>query len=279
MSSKIERLSEFFEDYEHCELAIIAWEQGKHRLHPHLQCYFELDENQRVRRRLEEVLGDKSFHVEKAKGTRESNLNYCYAIYKSYELGDVRYTKGIDKPPARYRPDLLMALRNFQPRPFQRKILDIIKTKADTRTIWWFWDRKGNCGKSFLNLYLTWEYGSLTISGRGSDIKHALTSFQELTGQDPLILCVDLAREVRKIPSDLILVLEQIKNQTFFSGKYESSTLRMKDTCHIIVFANRPPRLDAFSSDRLRCFEIQPETWEAVPQSHQEIRELGWTEP
>ena len=111
--------------------AVIAREFGKYKVHPHWQCYYELAvETQAMKGDLIKILGHDEFHVEKAVGTTRANIKYVYAVNKHWEVGFVEYSKACEVP-RDYDPEEATFWRNWQPRPFQRELIDIVLSKRD----------------------------------------------------------------------------------------------------------------------------------------------------
>ena len=235
--------------------AVVAREFGRYKIHPHWQCYYELaKETIAVRRDLVGVLGHDEFHVEKARGTARANIKYVYAAVSSgkyWEIGFVEYSKGCEVPPECLgrHASVVNFWRNWQPRPFQRELTDIVLSEDDDRLIYWIYETVGNTGKTKLAEYLHIFHGAIVTGGSSSDMKHAVKRWQEIAGHYPMIILVDVARSDRFTQTSA-KALEAIKNAFFFSGKYESGMAHARDKPQVIVFANRAPKLSNFSSDR-----------------------------
>ena len=255
-----ENLKNLLDDSDDVSLAVFAREAGQHGNHPHFQGYLECTTQTRMLKRFRDALGDDSPHLDPAKGTRNQNLNYVYAVDKPYEIGWIRYRKGEFPVPDRYQDDAATFIETFKPRPFQQEILDICESPSEPRSIYWFYEPQGNVGKTSICEYLTNMYGALLVDGRPGDIKHAFARMREIAKTDPSIVLVDLARSAR-ITKTLITCIESLKNGLFFSGKYESGMIRMKKKPHVIVFANVPPTkvIESLSADRWKIREILPD--------------------
>ena len=240
------------------ECAIIAKEFGKNKIHPHWQAYFELFERvNNVKNNLKALLGHDNFHVEKAEGTKRSNVRYVYAIDKYWEVGFVEYIKNVETP-WDYRDTKPNFWRNIQLRPFQKDILDIAKSEPCDRTLYWIYEEQGNTGKTVLAEYLHIFHGAIITGGSCEDMKHAVSRWQEITGKNPVVIIVDLARSDRFDISSA-KGIESIKNGLFFSGKYESAMVHAVDKPHVFVFANVKPDRMLFSSDRWQIYQIDKE--------------------
>jgi hypothetical protein len=238
--------------------AVIAKEFGKYKIHPHWQCYYELaKETSAIKSDLSKLLDHDEFHVEKARGTTRANVKYVYASESSgkyWEVGFVEYNKNCVVP-RDYDPEDVDFWRNWQPRPFQRELIDIVLNKKDRRSIYYVWEPTGNTGKTMLAEYLHIYHGAIITGGAASDMKHAVKRWQEIAGHYPMIIIVDVARSDRFTQAGA-KALEAIKNAFFFSGKYESGMTHDTKKPQVVVFANREPRRSNFSDDRWKVARI-----------------------
>lgn len=249
-----DKLVKYFET-DAVECAIIGKEFGKNKVHPHWQVYFELFKLvQNMKTNLEALLDHDNFHVEKAVGTKKANVRYIYAIDKYWEVGFVEYTKNV-KVPWDYRDTKPNFWRNIELRPFQKDILKIAKSEPCDRTLYWIYEEQGNTGKTLLAEYLHIFHGAIITGGSSKDMKHAVSRWQEITGKNPIVIIVDLARSDRFDISSA-KGIESIKNGLFFSGKYESAMVHSVDKPHIFVFANVEPDKILFSLDRWQIYKI-----------------------
>ena len=238
--------------------AVIAKEFGKYKIHPHWQCYYELAvETQAVKGDLIKLLGHDGFHVEKARGTQRANIKYVYGIDKYWEIGFVEYNKNCEVP-HRYLGKVEASVnfwRNWQPRPFQRELTDIVLNKDDDRSIYWIYEPVGNTGKTKLAEYLHIYHGAIVTGGASSDMKFAVKRWQEIAGHYPMIIIADVARSDR-FTHYSAKALESIKNAFFFSGKYESGMAHSDLKPQVVVFSNREPNRSNFSDDRWKVARI-----------------------
>lgn len=253
-NEQLERFKKFCQD-DSVVFAIASKESGENSVHPHFQCYFELAKRTLMSKKLRTVFGD-NHHLEVAKGTKQANVDYIHGMTKPYEIGWIVFSKGEYETPRGYSSEAMDFMESFVPRTFQKEILDIVEKPADRRTIYWFWDQKGCKGKTVLTKFLHRTYGALLVSGRATDMKHAMTRFREVVKADPTICLVDIARAAG-VTKETVLGIEDIKNGVFFSGKYDSGMLDCKKGIHLIVFSNQPPNPVWFSGDRWTVYEIQ----------------------
>lgn len=138
-------------------------------------------------------------------------------------------------------------------RPWQQKVVDLINTTPDDRSVYWFWERTGKTGKSFLTRYLMAVKNALVVSGKAGDIFHQIAKRQE-TGTATDIAILDIPRTYLGFIS--YHAIENLKNRYIISGKYEGEQYLIK-ACHVICFANEPPEIEKMSLDRWVITEIQ----------------------
>lgn len=237
------------------ECAVIAREFGKNKIHPHWQIYFELFKRvNNIKTELTALLNHENFHIEKALGTKSANVRYIYAVDKYWEVGFVEYIKNVE-PPHDYQDTKPNFWRNIVLRSFQQSVLEIIKNEPCDRTIHWIYEEQGNAGKTILAEYLHIFHGAIITGGAVADMQHAVLRWQEITGKNPVIMIVNLARSDR-FDSASAKGIESIKDGLFFSGKYESAMVHAVNKPHVFVFANVKPDRTLFSLDRWQVWTI-----------------------
>lgn len=138
-------------------------------------------------------------------------------------------------------------------RPWQQELYNVLQQPSNDRTINWYWEKKGNVGKSAFARYMVIKHNAFYICGTARDMKCGLASVSEKNyGWFPELIILD-------IPRDSIGCsykgLEQIKNGIFYSTKYESGMLVFNPP-HIVVFANEEPDIERMSSDRWNIVNI-----------------------
>lgn len=220
---------------------ILAKEIGEKKGVPHLHWYFESKVNLRFSS-LKKLLPRAD--IERARGKRENAIEYCK------KCNDFKTNFKLN-----LKERLLQKYYSeVQWRPWQQKIVNILSTKTDPRCIHWIYDPVGNNGKSFLCKFIALKYDALTISGKKSDMAHAIAKRLERNPEDgPDIVMVDVPRR----EGDYINYgcLESIKNGHVFSGKYEGCEL-LFDHPKIFVFANILPEEDAWTSGRCKIIPV-----------------------
>lgn len=137
---------------------------------------------------------------------------------------------------------------------WQRDLEEMLLLPTDNRTINWYWEDKGNMGKTSFARYMVIKHDAFYICGSARDMKCGLASVVEKNnGWFPPIVILD-------IPRDCIGCsykgLEQVKNGIFYNTKYESGMVVFNPP-HVLVLANEPPEEDKMSTDRWNIVEIQ----------------------
>lgn len=130
--------------------------------------------------------------------------------------------------------------------PWQKDVLRIIDEEPDDRTVYWMYEEQGNFGKTSLAKYVCANYKALYLSGKGNDIKYAVSEFLKQNGELNVVI-FDFVRSVEGFIS--YDAIESIKNGIFFSGKYEGGMVSFNPP-HIICMANFQPDINKLSSDR-----------------------------
>lgn len=184
-----------------------------------------------------ETVGIKDIHWEKCKNW---NASLAYCTKSDTRVGQI-YTNIEDLK-------IEEKIEIEEPYGWQLQVMDIIKTKPDKRTVYWFWNASGNIGKTTLAKYLCVKHGALYIGGNANDIKCAIASMKK----KPTICILGVPKSVEHVS---YRGLEEVKDGIFFSGKYESG-MSVYNNPHVIVFANQEPELEMLSMDRWIVIEI-----------------------
>jgi len=191
---------------------------------PHLQGYIEFKNKCRPKN----LLCDR-IHWEKAKGDKKQNYDYCS------KDGDILTVSGFPKP--------IKLIQNLY--PFQERILELIRTEPDDRTIYWFWDEEGNIGKTSFMKYCVVKHNALpAIGGKFSDIMNLVFN-QDMDKSNTVMF--NIPRKHKNYVD--YAALESIKDGLVVNTKYETG-YKAFNPPHIIVFANFPPLTEHISADR-----------------------------
>lgn len=138
------------------------------------------------------------------------------------------------------------------PYEWQQKILDILKTEPDDRSIYWIYDETGGKGKTSLTKHICLNYNAIAVHGKGNDIKYAVSKWIEEKGEIEAVL-MNIPRTMEDYVS--YDAIECIKDGIYFSGKYESS-MTLFNNPHVFIFANFGPNTLALTEDRWKIITI-----------------------
>jgi len=180
-------------------------------------------------------------HIEKAKGNRKQNLEYCQK--------DGRFFSNFPVPT---KQRLLRDVYNdVRWKDWQRELLDLYDTTPHPRAIHWFVDRVGNAGKTFVTKYLYLKHDVLIADGKKADVFHQIAKrFEDEENEKPFrMVILDIPRHNGEYTN--YGLLEQIKNGLIMSGKYEGGTVAF-EIPHLVVMSNDEPDYNKFSQDRWR---------------------------
>jgi len=207
---------------------------------PHLQGYFEFKE----KGRWSQLKLPKEIHFEKAKGNKDQNITYCSKL-RTRVAGTTLYSENFTPPKPKRE---LVKLGREWLRPDQCEIVDMFKDYEDPlwgRKIYWFWEPKGNWGKSVTATHMVDYCEAIEVSGAAKDVFFGIAS--ALEERDIKTVILDIPRESMRYVQ--YQAIEKIKDGKFFSPKYESGMIRFNKP-HIVVFANEPPDYGSMSMDR-----------------------------
>lgn len=137
---------------------------------------------------------------------------------------------------------------NVTLRPWQKKMLNVIEYCNSTREIIWLVDPVGNNGKTFLSYYLRDMLQAMRVPNANSNDFAFAYNYQK-------IVVFDYTRESKDhINYDL---LEDLKNGSIWSPKYQSAVKSWKYNVKVVCFANFPPKFEALSHDRWNVLELR----------------------
>jgi len=160
----------------------------------------------------------------------------------------------------RYRSSLMALTEHLSPYPvfgigddlrgWQQQLDESLDEEPDDRSIIFCVDPDGNSGKSYYVRYRLSKY---------PDYTQALS----IGKRDDLCCCIDETKRVFlfDIPRGGMeflqyTVLEKLKDQVIFSGKYQSSTKLLPHPVHVVVFCNEPPDVTKMTGDRYKYIDI-----------------------
>ena len=206
----------------------------------HLQGWLEFA----TKKRPMSIFKTTQIHWEKMKGTIKENIDYCGKT-DTY-TGEVRFSRGADFP--YHGPQIVL-------RPWQEKVVEILRDKPCDRSIYWVWSHKGNMGKSTFAKYIFHNIpDAIVTGGKASDMKNGVQTYINTNHKFPKVVIVDIPRVNRGHFS--ISGIEEIKNMFFFSGKYEGGMVSGPKP-HVICFANCEPNYSEMSEDRWQMMDLE----------------------
>lgn len=233
----------------------------------HFQGFIQLNEKLGRKKLIELVPWLMGAHLEGTKGTDFEGRNYCAKsqtrVAGPWEYGqfygqghrsdvdsviDLIRTGATEKQVAETMPGTYIRMHagisklisitteapkdpNFEPRAWQKDILDKIKEEADDRHIIWVSDTVGGKGKSRLTKHLICEHKALCLQGQLKDMIYAFIN------QPAPIVVFDVSRAQAEYSSHLYTMAENLKNGFLFNSKYQSAQLTFKPP-HVIFFSN-----------------------------------------
>lgn len=128
---------------------------------------------------------------------------------------------------------------------WQKNIENIFKEDPDDRKIYWFWDSKGNIGKSAFVKYMVVKHKCLFCDGgKKADLINLV--FNNDMDECKCVIW-DLPRSTGNSIS--YSTIESVKNGMVCNTKYETG-VKCFNSPHIFVFSNEAPDTSALSIDR-----------------------------
>lgn len=206
------------------------------------------------------ILGLKAgdYHFEKARGDDFENEAYC----TKYE-SRVSYTLPFEIGTPRSRSQRTRIKQIIDPLegktlyPYQKDIMELLDRPAEDRFIYWYWENKGNVGKTALvkHILLTHPNEVCVVDGSIRDCAFCISEFVNRKDTNLKTVIVDCPRASTWDIS--YPCLEKIKDGIMFSPKYKSNCC-IFNVPHLIVFSNFPPMdvANKLSDGRLRTHEI-----------------------
>lgn len=225
---------------EKCKRYIFQEEMGEVNNTPHLQGYFEY--NTKRRWLPFKNLFTRFPHIEIAR-SKSQNYQACVNYCGKEETRNGKIYKANCKVTREVK-----TLKEEQLYGWEREIIQLISNEPDDRSIYWYWSREGNTGKTTFGKYLFLKHGAIILEGKRDNILNAILSYKQNTGDTPELVIWDIPRSV----DDQYIsyeALEKAKNMFFYSGKYEGGMVAGNPP-HLIVFSNQPPTLSEMSRDR-----------------------------
>lgn len=195
---------------------------------PHLQGYIESPIKIRPTERFNFT---NRIHWEKARGSLEQNIEYCSKDGKFESNFKI-------KKPVKIIKELY---------PWQKSLEALVTSEPDDRSIYWIYEEKGGVGKTQFCKYLAMKYDAVPIEGKKNDILYCAAEFESD------IYLFDLERSMEEFVS--YSAIEKIKNGFYMCSKYESKPI-IRNSPHVLIFANFKPEIKKLSKDRWNIYVI-----------------------
>lgn len=162
----------------------------------------------------------------------------CPTAYVKFSRGLRELERELREPPRD---------QEFVPKPWQKKLLDLLAASPDDRTIFWVTDTQGGQGKSRLARHLIMEHDAISMSGRIMDMAY-------LYNEQRLVV-FDVTRAAAEYTDHLYTMAENLKNGVIVSTKYES-VQKLFSPPHVIFFANHSWDRSKWTNDRVKEFDL-----------------------
>jgi len=130
-------------------------------------------------------------------------------------------------------------------RPWQKTLSEILDGPISNRTVHWFWESVGNCGKTWFSKYQAVMNDACVLqSMKKADMQYLISK------QLSRVFLFDLCRSNEEGSVNVIYeVAESLKNGFIVSPKYDSKSINFRAP-HVVIFANFAPDQSKLSPDR-----------------------------
>lgn len=136
--------------------------------------------------------------------------------------------------------------------PWQQAVIDIISQPPDDRSVYWYFERSGNTGKTALCKYLVVHHDALVLSGKMNDMFHIVAK-RVAANNPPTLIVIDCPRSMTEYIN--YGGIEKLKDGLFCSGKYDGNMV-VYNSPHLLVFSNEHPDMSKLSLDRWHIIEL-----------------------
>lgn len=206
---------------------------------PHLQGCFKYD-NPRSFNKLKKDL-PLNIHLEQCKNWL-ATINYCSKDGNT----ETNMTKKMNLK----EKILEKKYKNVTWKNWQKELLGLIEQQPNPRKIYWYWEKNGNVGKSYLCKYIALKFDCIMCTGKTQDIFYQLNQWRiKNPDEEQLPICI-IDNPRSEFSHINYAALEELKNGFLYSGKYEGGQVFGLEP-HIIIFANSEPDYHKLSEDRL----------------------------
>lgn len=141
-------------------------------------------------------------------------------------------------------------------KPWQKSLYDELGTTPDSRRILWYWDPKGDSGKTFFAKHMGMYKGAFTSTK--ANTYHLATMIQDRlkAGKSSVMVIFNFTRQSEC--NKVYAAIESLKDGMITAEKYHGEPIYF-DSPHVVVFANYLPDFSAVSIDRWHLRVINKE--------------------
>lgn len=148
--------------------------------------------------------------------------------------------------------DYLITVKDLRPAQLSlRETLIQPVCKKFSRAIDWFWEDRGDWGKTILQTHLVDFHKALIVGGSEKDMLCAV-ALAVAKGMEFNMILINMTYDKKKVSYN---GMESLKDGMFFNGKYESGMVRFP-RCRIAVFANCEPETDRMGKNRFNVVRL-----------------------
>nr|CRY97161.1 hypothetical protein [uncultured prokaryote] len=204
-----------------------------------------------------------SFDLQVAKGTNKQIMEYFGKSGNEITSKDMDSSSWVEPEKAEYEWPIQVIKPEITAEQLYDWQIDAIDNflVPDERTIYWYYDKPGNSGKSTIARMLQRKTGCLTLTdGKKSDLLYIVEEWLHPSKKDRapghgLGYIFDFSRST-KVGSETYAVMEMLKNRSFTSTKYKGNSSVLDPLCSIMCLANVMPTTAMMSEDRWKIAEI-----------------------
>lgn len=173
-------------------------------------------------------------------------------LLEEHSIAYAKYPRFVEQYTELHSGRQIAKIENWVLRPWQQYIWNLLSAEPNPRHINWIYDVEGNRGKTWMARLLGQEMSVFYCNGgKHADLLYAYRG-------EPIVI-FDYVRESKEYVA--YGVMEQLKNGSYFSPKYQSEVRHYK-VPHVIVFANFEMEKGKFSADREQSYYfIGQEMW------------------
>jgi len=140
---------------------------------------------------------------------------------------------------------------NAELRPWQKEAFQLLESPTQRQVIW-IYGSQGNVGKSWFQDYVESYFGHYRVFRSDLRIKHRDTcNILKNRGLSTIdIFLFNDSRSTKGEEMNIYRVLEDIKDGSATTSKYDNKVIKLKTPNIVMVFSNRKPDLNSLSKDR-----------------------------